>query len=69
MLKYSFPEPDCFEILNKYTIYADLKMYWVDSTVFKDDETKYVLSDDFTKYPMVNESVATRVSHALECER
>jgi hypothetical protein len=29
ILRYTYPEPDARDILTRYTIYPDLKMYWV----------------------------------------
>ena len=38
MLKYQAPEPDAFDVLTIYTIYPDLKFYWVNNSVFYEKE-------------------------------
>lgn len=42
MLKYSEPEPDAYDLLTNYTIYPDLKMYWVNFACFYEKEENYL---------------------------
>lgn len=69
MLKYSEPEPDCYDLLNLYTIYPDLKVYWVNFPLFYEKEENFVKDVKFEKFPTKNEKIGIRVTHALEAER
>lgn len=55
MLKYSEPEPEAFDVLTIYTIYPDLKMYWVNFETFYEKEENFLKNVTFEKFPMKNE--------------
>lgn len=69
MLQYGPEEPDALTLLTKYTIYPDIKAYWVPQECFVNPPKNYLLKSDFKRYPMRTELLATRVTHALEFER
>lgn len=64
VLHYGEPEPDALTLLTQFTLYPDLRMYWVRAEHFYGDDEEYVTTRDFKKLPIDDERPNIYVSRA-----
>lgn len=68
MLRFR-PDTNALDMLINYTIFPDLKFYYVSPDYFYNPESQYVKTNDFQKHPLRRSRINTKITHALEAER